>query len=268
MRFRLVATDIDGTLLNPDRAVAASTRQAIRELQRRGIPVVLVTARPLAMITPIYRDLGLTSPIIACTGAVVYDPVQGRLLAHHAIPKEIALQVVATIRRVDPTLNVGADLVDEWHIDRIDDRVHRRLAGGMVPIVGGLERTIPASDKEVSAISFRVMEARPAVEAALAQAGLARHLYITSAGGIVDMVAHGVNKGAALRALAAILGVPIAQTLALGDDENDIPLLQAAGLGVAMGNALDEVKGVAGAVTGTNAEDGWAAAIERYVLAS
>lgn len=112
------------------------------------------------------------------------------------------------------------------------------------------------------------MEARPAVEAALAKAGLAQHLYVTSAGGIVDMVANGVNKGAALRALVAILGVPMEQTLALGDDENDIPLLQAAGLGVAMGNARDEIKAVADVVTRSNGEDGWAAAIEQYILAS
>lgn len=268
MRYRLVATDIDGTLLNPDRVVGDSTRKAIAELQRRGIPVVLVTARPPAMITAIHRDLGLTSPIIASTGAVVYDPVHLRAVAHHPIPKQIALQVIAAIRSVDPTLNVGADLVDEWHVDRVDDRVQRRIAGGMVPVTGGLEQTVPVSAKEVTALSFRVIEARPAVEAALSRAGLDRHLYITSAGGIVDMVANGVNKGAALRALASIMGIPMEQTLALGDDENDIPLLQAAGLGVAMGNALDEVKGVADTVTGANSEDGWAAAIEQHIFAS
>lgn len=268
MHYRLIATDMDGTLLTDSKEVGESTRRAIAELQRRGIPVVLVTARPPAMITPIHRELGLTGPIIACTGAVVYDPVNLRPLAHRGIPKDIALQVIATIRSVDPTLNMGADLVDEWHIDRIDHRVHRRLSGGMVPIVGGLEQSIPASANEVTALSFRVMEARPAVEMALQKAGLAQHLYITSAGGVVDMVAAGVNKGAALRSLAAILGIPMEQTLALGDDENDIPLLRAAGLGVAMGNALDEVKGAADAVTASNEEDGWAAAIEQFVFAS
>jgi Cof subfamily protein (haloacid dehalogenase superfamily) len=268
MRYRLVATDIDGTLLNPDRKIAESTRRAIQELQRRGVMVVLVTARPPAMITAIQRDLGLTSPVIACNGAVIYDPVGLRALAHHPIPKEIALRVIAAIRRLDPMMNLGADLVDEWHIDRVDHQVHRRIAAGMVPVTGPLEQTIPAATKEVSHLYFRVMEARPAVEAALEQAGLARHLYIASAGDVVVMVAAGVNKGAALRTAAAMFNIPMEQTLALGDDENDIPLLRSAGLGVAMGNARDGLKAVAGAITRSNGEDGWAAAIEQHVFAS
>lgn len=268
MRYRLVATDIDGTLLNRDHLVPDSARQAIQRLQAGGVPVVLTTARPPAMIRPIHQDLGMTGPIIACTGALIFHPHTGETLAHRPMAKDLALAVVAAVRSVDPAINLAADLETEWHIDRIDDRVGRRIAGGMVPLTGGLERTLPTSERDVTCLSFRVMEARPAIEEAIRRAGLDRQVHITSAGGVVDIVAQGVHKGAALQALAAILGIPVAQTLAIGDDENDIPLLRAAGLGVAMGNAADEVKAVAGAVTRANWEDGWAAAMERYVFPS
>lgn len=85
----------------------------------------------------------------------------------------------------------------------------------------------------------------------------------------MEMLAQDVNKGAALRALAAaVLRVPMECTQALGDEENDIPALQAAGLGIAMGNASDHTKRLAGAVTGPNSADGWDEAVEKHVLAS
>jgi len=266
MAYRLVATDIDGTLLNPDKTASEATREAIAALRARSIPVVLVTGRPLAMALRVHQQLGLVGPVIACTGALLYDPHQSRVLAHRFIPREIALRAVAAIRRVAPTTSITADLEDEWHLDRIEDERHYRLTGGMIPILGGVERTIPHSTREVTAISFRPMSIRTQVEEAFQQDGLTEHLHTTSASQVVDIIATGVNKGAALERLTGLLGIPLTETAALGDDENDLPLLQAAGLGIAMGNAPDSVKAVAAATTGPNTADGWAEAIWRHVL--
>lgn len=269
--YRLICTDIDGTLLNSSHEVSPRTRSALTELDRLGIPVVPTTARPPRSIRRLLGHLGMKGPVIAYNGALAFDPRTEEVLYHHAIPTPIALQVLEAIRHVGPALNAGLELADEWHVDRIDDRLHELVTrhGIASPNTGGLEEAIRTTDRGVSKLYFMAPpQVRRAFEWRLAANGLTLHLHITSSGeDFVEVMAAGGDKGTALRALAGRLGIPPAETLALGDGENDIPMLQAAGLGIAMANASDVVKAAAGAVTLSNDEDGWAAAVERYVLA-
>ncbi|HYF91032.1 MAG TPA: Cof-type HAD-IIB family hydrolase [Symbiobacteriaceae bacterium] len=266
MTYRLIATDIDGTLLNESHEVTPRTRQAVAELQRRGVTLVLTTARPPRAIRHIYDDLGLNGPVIAYNGALVYDPAHDRPLLHHPIHQEAALAIVAAIRAAAPELNLGLELMDEWHVDRVDEHLQWILDTNRVaaPIFGDVARAIETTRRKVSKIYFLApAHVRRAVEERLPPG-----VSVTSSGmDFVEIHAAGVDKGAALRALGAILGIPREATLALGDGENDIPLLQAAGLSVAMGNAAETVRRAAGAVTEPNTAEGWARAIERYVLA-
>jgi len=272
LRYRLILTDIDGTLLNQDREVTARTRAVMAELQRQSVRVVLSTARPPRTVRALYNSLGLSTPIICYNGALIYDPVTATSVAHHPIPKTVALAALATIRSIDPSLNVGLEMADEWHLDRIDDRVRAMDQAGLVPVLpfaGGLEQAIAHSTLGVSKLYFMAPNSvRVVFQERLALQGLERAVEVTSSGReFVEILAADVSKGAALRALAAILGIPSEQTVALGDEENDIPALLSAGLGIAMGNAPERVQRAAGVVTGSNTADGWAEAIERYVLA-
>lgn len=266
--FRLIATDIDGTLLTDGRLVTPRTRAVLDELGRRGVRVVLSTARPPREIGALYEDLGLSDPVIAYNGALVYDPRGEAVLMHHPMPTATALAALAAIRAAAAGLNVGLEMADAWHVDRIDERLRRLLDAGIfrgAPMTGDLEGAI-ATGRGVSKLYFAATDpVRAAVEEVLGSLRGAVGL-TSSASGFVEVHAAGVSKGAALRALAATLGIPMHETLALGDQENDIPALRVAGLGVAMGHAPAPVKAAAGAVTGTNADDGWAEAVERYVL--
>jgi Cof subfamily protein (haloacid dehalogenase superfamily) len=273
--FRLVFTDIDGTLLDDAKRLTPRTRQAVQRLAQQGIHLVLTTARPPRSIRALYAELGLKGPAIVHNGALILVPgVAGtpdRILAHHPIPVQTALALVAAIRAVAPEYPIGFGHVDRWFVDWIGEhhRSYIQANPAHPPIVGPVEASIAALPDGVTKLYLRApLATRRAIEAELQVRGLTSQVDVTSSGeDLIECMAAGVGKGAALRAVAAILGVPPAQTIALGDGENDIPLLAAAGLGVAMGNAVPALQAVAGATTLRNTEDGWATAIEQYVLA-
>jgi hydroxymethylpyrimidine pyrophosphatase-like HAD family hydrolase len=158
------------------------------------------------------------------------------------------------------------------HIDRIDQRLRHLHATGRIlglPIEGRVDHAVTVTGRGISKLYFVVPpEVRAAAEQRFAAAGLA--ITVTSSGSegeglsFVEVHAPGASKGAALRALSATLRIPREATMALGDEENDLSALAAAGLGIAMGNASDRVKAAAGAVTGPNTADGWAEAVERH----
>lgn len=272
MGYRLVMTDIDGTMLNEKGQATERVRATLAELERRGIPVVLVTARPPRRVFDLYRELGLKGPVVAYNGAIAFEPDNGRVLFAHTMPKPLALKVVAAMRAAAPEANLGLELEDEWRVDRHEPRFQELWERGLItdfPLFGQLEEVLATTDRQVNkCYLFASPEQRAALEANLEAAGVRGEVYVTSSStNLVEILPGGVNKGSALRALAAILGVPREQTLYLGDEEADMPALQEAGLGIAMGNAPDRVKAVAGALTLSNAEEGWAEAIAAHVLA-
>jgi HAD superfamily hydrolase (TIGR01484 family) len=212
--------------------------------------------------------------MITYNGALLWDPRHQAPIAHHPLERETALRVLAEARTLDPSINVGVELEDEWHLDRVDERLRHLHATGRIPdfpIEGDVDHAVATTARGVSKLYFVVpAEVRTALEQRFAAARLA--ISVTSSGSegegrtFVEVQAPGVSKGAALRTLAALLGIPRHETIALGDEENDMPALGAAGLGIAMGNATERVKAAAGAVTGPNTADGWAEAVERHAL--
>lgn len=274
MRYRLAAIDIDGTLHNSSRAIPPGVSPRMRELEGRGVMVVLCTGRRYDSALPIAREAGVRSPMVLHSGALVRNPVDHATILRHYLAPEIAREIVAAMksRGHHPIIwtdeyDAGIDMVsspapagtlDAWYLDR-----HR----GRVRLVENLELYESDCIFEVGAWGEFDDLARTGRAIADALGERVHHhvaRWIIDDNSIFEMFDGAVSKWNALTALAAMRGIGPEQILAIGDNYNDIEMVSKAGMGVAMGNAVPELKAVAGHVTASNDEDGLLHALQRF----
>jgi Cof subfamily protein (haloacid dehalogenase superfamily) len=266
--YSTLALDLDGTLLGRDLRISPRCREAIRRAQECGVTVLLASARPPRSMVRYLRDLELATPLISYNGALVWDPDGGASLHHRPLPIEAARSLVAFLRRRDPLLNISLECANRWYIDAMTEEIRRAVEEYEVEPPHGvacLDQML-ASGETVSKVLFRGDAALAAeIEAAL-PAELTRELHITTSGNFFcEVMCEGATKAAAItwtRERLCLNG----GVVAIGDSPNDIPMLLAADLGVAMGNAAPSVIAAADVVTDANDADGVAVAIERWIL--
>ncbi len=271
-RIRLVALDLDGTLLDDRKRLPAENREALREAERRGLLVVLASGRMISTIESIEAEAGVDSVVIAYNGAKVFGRNrEGRpLLVHRPIPAEVAAFFLRFSRERGYLLNL-------YHEDALyaEDGPQRRpfidlyhaRTGAEYHLVDDLEKAFAG----VSPTKL-ILLADPGERDRLHDEFRARfggQAFITkSEPEYLEIMAAGVDKGSAFSLIAERYGVAAAEMMAVGDAENDIGMLQAAGVGVALANSCPAVKAAADAVTErTNNEGGAAEAIRRWALA-
>ncbi len=268
MPIRLIAIDLDYTLLDSTHQVPAENQLAVGEAREAGVQVVLASARPPRSMRRFHAQLGLATPVVAYNGALVFDLAAGRALRHTAIAPEAASAAVAFLRQVDPLLNITLECEDVWHIDVFDEGLQQVVVEYGIDPPHGIGTVDRVLDERSAAVTKILFTAAHLDEAALEE--LDRRLgsavcAVRTSDRLVEVMAAGVSKAQAVEWIANDLGISAAETLALGDNYNDIPLLRWAGIGVAMGNAPETVQRGADVVTLTHDEAGVAAAIRRYV---
>ncbi len=257
----LIALDLDGTLLDPHDAISPANRSAIRAALERGVRVALVTGRGADTPGEIARDLGLNLPTVCCHGALTKDFLANRVLGHIPVPLVHAKPMIefAEAARLSAAVYV-------------DERFHR-LAGTaryMEDMRGPHWNEVASfGDIAIGAPTFLRFFGRDAVRAIRENFGdLPLHFKYETWGEFEELAVTSIEatKKNALERLCADLGVAPERVLAVGDSRNDVPMLRWAGIGVAMGNALPEVRNAVDHLTARNDEDGVARAIERFVL--
>lgn len=264
--IRLIASDLDGTLLRRDRTVSDRTRAAIAAAQAAGIVVAIATARHPLSAARFAAEAGVSGLAICVNGAIVYD-LAGQCIVHqHDLPAGAAAGVIRGLRTTIPDVAFGfvrgMDFACEpAYAELATDEDHgRRLAD--VPQGDALELLHPAPTKMV----VRHHRHTPAdLHSAISELGLDTHEATLSGAPFVDVVAQGISKASALREIAADMGIGPDQVMAFGDAHNDLQMLRWAGHAVTVANAHPDVLAEVPAVTASNDDDGVALAIERLL---
>jgi len=266
LAIRLVAMDLDDTLLRDDWTVSPRAMQAIRAAQKQGVKITIATGRMALSAKPYVEQLGVDIPVITYHGALVSQVLSGEILFRRAIPSQLAWEMVQDIAargfyaQVYLRERVVVPKATEW------TQEYAKIAKVEIEEVD-LEKVLAAEPEGVEKIL--AIDEEPKLDS-LAPALIERYgreIHFTkSKPFFLEMTEISVNKGVALAALAERFGIAREEVMAIGDSLNDLEMIRYAGLGVAMGNARPEVRKVADVITATNQEDGVAQAIERYVL--
>jgi Cof subfamily protein (haloacid dehalogenase superfamily) len=264
MPIALVISDVDGTLVTDDKRLTEANVRAVQSLHARGIGFTVISSRPPFGFRMLAEPLALRLPLGAFNGGAVVEP-NLRLIEQHPVPEPAArrsLEVLAQFEIDAWLFTPTAWLARDPNGDYVDHE--RRTIQTEPTLVPSFDPYLSRASKivGVSKEFARLDACEPAMRDALgAQASVAR-----SQAYYLDVTPPGVNKGTFVEWVARRLNIPTAAIAVLGDMENDVAMFEKAGLSIAMGNASPAVKGRAHRLTASNAEDGFAQAIERYIL--
>ena len=279
--YKMALLDIDGTLLTTWKAATPKTKQVIRRLTGSGVHVCLCTGRNIHSTLPVLRAFGLASPCMCIDGLIMYDPPQKKIIYETKLPNKVMREILDIVRAHHVNVEVVTKRRYFWHI-------HDKSIGGydfytvgnvswpMTAIVSAymykfgvrgiksLDRFYTEDEQIYEIVAIGGESETESIKAALAGHGNqdihARLMW----GNQLFITAKGVGKSEGLRLLCRHFGVAPEEVVAIGDDDNDIDMLGAAGVGVAMGNAKGHVKAVADYITETNDNNGAALALEKF----
>jgi len=266
--IRLIASDLDGTLLDRDGRISRENREVIREAVARGITFTIVTGRMFQSALPFALELGLDEeqPMICYNGALI-KRLSGETLYESCLPPELAQAVAEYGLQRGWTVQVYYD--DELYVAEVDQYVEHYAADVNVRInaVGDLMAFIRDGGKKL----VKILIAGPPEDSQDRAADLNRVFgsqveVASSRPRYVEVTSINTNKGRALQWLAGFLGIRQAEVLAVGDNDNDVSMLEVAGTAVAVANASSRAKEAASHVTEPNWKHGVAHAIRELVL--
>ena len=272
--IKLIAIDIDGTLLTPEKEIAPATIEVIQTARKEGIVVTLATARRYLNTAPIADALGIDIPLILCDGSLIMQHPRTTVLYTNAMKAELAQQCVNLLAQhsMQPIVHRMNGVIEEmWTGPEENDNQWVEMYFAAFPenfYRAPVAELCVGQPDPLRVVVFDSEEAVyglvPEVSALPCSWNAIRRGNYGSAE--LAMLAPDCSKASGLAALAHYLHIPLSQVMAIGDNNNDLEMLQAAGWGVAMGHAPDVIKEAADAVTTTNTEDGVARAIAHYAL--
>ncbi len=263
LAYDLVAVDVDGTLLNSEGQIPDSAAEAFAEARARGVRLTLVTGRAKVSLLHVLAALQLDQPYIAGQGAYVADPVSGEVIDYQTLSREDTAAIVRIARELDASVFYeNPDRIYGEMKPRHAHLVHGDENAALV-LVDDLLREAPGPPPKMAVlgepellqeVQKRIRAHDPSLHAAFP--------FPTA----LDISKPGITKGRALKRLAQYLDIPLSRVVAIGDQDNDLTMFEAAGLSIAMGNAPPQVQAAADIIAPTNDEGGVAWALHEIVL--
>lgn len=272
MNYQVIALDLDGTLLTPEKKILPESLVALQNARKSGAKVVIVTGRHHVAIHPFYQALALDTPAICCNGALLYDYNEKRVISADPLQPDQATQLVDLLERYDVHSLMYAD-----------DAMFYKEPTGHIIRTENWAKSLPESQrpvfKQVSSLREAANEVAGIWKFALTDTDTVKlHKFsqiVERELGLacewswhdqIDIAQLGNSKGKRLAQWVESQDLSMDQVIAFGDNHNDLSMLKSAGLGVAMGNAVDEVKECADLVIGTNVESGISAVVKKYFV--
>ncbi len=271
--IRIIALDLDGTLLNSDKKLSEENKAALERAAEEGIEIVPATGRFYRGMPQIIRDIPYVNYVISVNGAQVYDIKNDSTVCRSEIPWERAVSVMERLDGIDVIYDCYQDGWG-WMTEGLYDKAEEYAANiHSLEMIKNLRTPVPdlktllkerASGVQKIQVFFKDMGLRAKTLETL-PAEFPDLVVTTSIVNNIEINSRDATKGIALKKLANYLGIPVEETMAFGDDTNDITMLKAAGTGVAMGNACEAVKRAADYVTDDCDESGVAKALKHFL---
>lgn len=267
--YKLIALDIDGTLLNSEKKITANVFESIQNAKKSGAKVVLSTGRPLPGVTPLLNELNLIDEgdyVICFNGAVVQEVKSKNVISNIEMCYDDFKEIYKFVKEVGTNVHISTPTnVVTPHKDPSKYTVLEAELN-KIPIVYMPEDEI---NDDLTFCKIMIIDEPEKLEEiikVLPKELTDNYTVVRSAKFFLEFLNKKANKGNALKELCKNLNLPIESTIAVGDEENDRHMIEFAGLGVAMGNARDSIKDIANHITKSNDEHGVAHVIEKFIL--
>jgi Cof subfamily protein (haloacid dehalogenase superfamily) len=263
--IRLVAIDLDGTLLDDSKQVSEKTAKALRCLPARGVKVVIASARPPRSVRHIYQSLGLDTLSINYNGALIWDEPRQLPIFHRPLPRGLCRRMIAAARGSCADVQVTCEILDKWYTDRFDPAHTTETAKLFKPdVIAPLGTFCGGQITKLMFLGKPAMMKR--LERELTPDYADKVTILRTDDDLIQIMDRRVSKAVALQIVARKYGVRKREIMAIGDAPNDVGMLQVSGVAVAMDNAHPLVKRVCDWIAPSNNDHGVHAALVRYGL--
>lgn len=273
--YRLIASDMDGTLLTTDKQLSFENAVELNRAYSKGAFVVPATGRILTGLPPFIKEAEWFRYCILCNGAQVYDAFENRTLFRSEISPELAVKVLDFADSLPVLYDIyagGLGFMNRTMLEACDNYVkdphYRELIHTLRKPVDDLKSFILSENKGIQKIQFYFRQEDLGLRSEIfpiLEKEFPELLSTSSVPFNIEINHRDANKGTALESLCGYLGIPLSESMAFGDNSNDLSMLRAAGLGVCMGNGTPDAKAAADFITDTNDNSGVASAIRKFI---